>query len=197
MKKGTTIAGAIIIFGTAMVLKAQDNNNSTLNNNNNNNNNNNTTIVHNDDTPTLYRDQEFTVDVFAGGTLNQNDFDNFGEHVKHDGRLGMGGGGSFFFCRNVGIEGEVFTENTSGHFIDETSGSLVLRAPIGQSGLAPYIFGGGGHLFDPVSSSFGQAGAGLEFRFCANVGIFVDGRWVVTDRIGNYGMGRAGLRLAF
>lgn len=199
MKKGTTIAGAIIIFGTAMVLKAQDNNNSTLNsNNNNNNNNNNTTIVNNDDTPRLYRDQEFTLDAFGGLTLNQHDFSHInGDVVKHQVRGGVGGGGSFFFARNVGIEGEVFTQNTAGHFIDETSGSLVLRAPIGESGLAPYIFAGGGHLFDPVSSSFGHAGGGLEFRFCHNVGIFTDGRWVVTDRIGNYGMGRAGLRLAF
>jgi hypothetical protein len=196
MKKGT-IAGLIVIFGTVTVLKAQDMNNNSTVNNNNNNNNNNTTIVHDDGSPSLYRDQEFTVDIFAGGTLNESDFNEFGEQVRHDGRVGMGGGGSFFFVRNLGIEGEVYTENPDGHFIDEASGNLVLRAPIGETGLAPYIFGGAGHRFDPVSCTLGQAGAGLELRFCPNVGVFTDARWVVTDRMGNYGMGRAGLRLAF
>ena len=196
MKKGIIMAGAIAIFGTAAGLEAQDNNS---NNNTVNSNNGNTTTIVKDEQPlSLYRDQEFTLDVFGGGTLNQSDFSHLsGEVVKHDVRGGVGGGGSFFFVRNLGIEGEVFTQNTAGHFIDETSGSLVLRAPIGESGLAPYIFGGGGHLFDPVSSTFGQGGAGLEFRFCPYVGVFADGRWIFTDRIGNYGMGRAGLRFAF
>jgi hypothetical protein len=184
MKKGTIIAGAILILGAGNVLKAQD----VITN----------TVIQHDDPQPLYRDQEFTLDVFGGGTLNEHDFDRFsGDRVRHDGRYGLGGGGSFFFARNIGIEGEVYTENPDNHFIDETSGSLVLRAPIGESGLAPYIFGGGGHLFDPVSSSFGHGGAGLELRFTPNVGVFADGRWVFTDRIGNYGMARAGLRLAF
>lgn len=174
------------MLGVCGVLRAQDTNGIT------------TTTVQHDEPLQLYRDQEFTLDVFGGGTLNEHGFDHFsGDEVRHDGRLGLGGGGSFFFARNVGIEGEVYTENRDYHFIDQTSGSLVLRAPIGESGLAPYIFGGGGHMFDPVSSTFGHGGAGVEFRFTPHVGVFVDGRWVFTDRIGNYGLGRAGLRIAF
>jgi hypothetical protein len=185
MKKGTIIAGTILMLGVGTVLKAQDTNRDV-------------TVVHDDNPLRLYRDQEFTVDFFGGGTLDEHDVNHVnGSRIREDGRLGLGGGGSFFFVRNLGIEGEVYTENPQGHFIDETSGSLVLRVPLGEGGLAPYIFGGGGHLFDPVPSNFGQAGAGLEYRFSPHFGVFVDGRWVITEDIGNYGMGRAGLRLAF
>jgi hypothetical protein len=198
MKKGIIITGSIIILGAGAVLNAQDMNSSTTSTSSTSSTSSATTSSSQSPPLSLYRDQEFSVDIFAGGTLNENGFDHLsGEEIHHDGRVGLGGGGSFFFVRNLGIEGEVYTQNTDGHFIDETSGNLVLRAPIGESGLAPYIFGGGGHLFDPVSTTLGQGGAGLEMRFCPYVGVFVDGRWVFTDRIGNYGMGRAGLRVAF
>jgi hypothetical protein len=184
MKKGTIIAGTILMLGMGAGLKAQDVNSDTT--------------VHHDDPLRLYRDQEFSVDFFGGGTLGQHVLNHInGGRIHEDGRLGLGGGGSFFIVRNLGIEGEVFTENPDAHFIDETSGSLVLRLPLGEGGLAPYIFGGGGHLFDPVASNFGHVGAGLEYRFSPNVGLFVDGRWVLTENVGNYGMGRAGLRIAF
>jgi len=75
-----------------------------------------------------------------------------------------------------------------------TSGSLIFRLPIGETGLAPYAFCGGGYQFDPVDTSFLHAGAGLEYRFTHNVGIFVDGRWVWSDRDRNYGLARAGFR---
>ncbi len=195
MKKGTIIAGTILMLGAGATLKAQDANGDVTVHHDDN-----TTIHHDHDDPPLqlYRDQEFTVDVFGGGTLDEHDVNHLnGSRIRRNGRAGLGGGGSLFFTRYLGIEGEVYTENPDAHFIDETSGSLVLRVPIGETGLAPYIFGGGGHLFDPVANNFGHAGAGLEFRFCPNVGVFADGRWVFTESLGNYGMGRAGLRIAF
>jgi len=146
----------------------------------------------------LYRDNEASLDLFGGGTLNEHDIDRLsGARIHHDGRLGLGAGGTVFLSRNLGLMGEAYTENPDGHFIDEASGSVVLRFPLDPTGLAPYIFGGGGHQFDPQEATFGHAGAGLEFRFLPNMGIFADGRWVFTDRIGNYGMARAGLRLVF
>jgi len=146
----------------------------------------------------LYRDQEFSVDLFGGGTLNEHDVNHLsGERIRHHGRAGLGAGGNFFFLRYLGISGEVYSENPDYHFIDEASGNLVLRIPIGETGLAPYGFGGGGHQFDPFSDTFGQAGAGLEFRFTRNFGIFADGRWVWTEHYADHGMGRAGFRLAF
>ena len=145
----------------------------------------------------LYRANEGSLDLFGGGTLNEHDLDRLsGARVHHNGRLGLGAGGNYFFTQHFGFGGEAYTENPRQSFVDEASGSLILRFPLGQSGLAPYIFGGGGHQFDPQPATFAHGGAGLEFRFSPHVGVFVDGRWVSTDRIGNYGMARAGLRFA-
>ena len=75
--------------------------------------------------------------------------------------------------------------------------NLIARLPILDTGVAPYIFGGGGYQFDEVAQKFAQGGAGLEFRFARHVGFFVDARYVFADRTQNYGLGRAGLRLNF
>src|SRR5580698_7855262 len=109
MKKGIIITGIILTFSADYGLKAQDINN-------------NTTVIQ-DQPLQLYRDQEFSVDFFGGGTLDEHDVNHVnGSRIKEDGRLGLGGGGSFFIVRYLGIEGEVYTENPDKHFIDETSG---------------------------------------------------------------------------
>ncbi|MDB6022628.1 MAG: hypothetical protein JWQ04_2485 [Pedosphaera sp.] len=150
------------------------------------------------DSGDLYRDNEFSLDLFGTDALDKHTVDHpSGDRIRHDSRLGLGLGLNYFFIRYVGIGVEAYSEDTKHNFVDNVSGNLILRLPIGQTGLAPYVFGGGGHQFDPVDANFGQAGAGLEFRFCRNFGIFVDGRWVWTDRDRDYGLGRAGVRLAF
>jgi hypothetical protein len=50
---------------------------------------------------------------------------------------------------------------------------------------------------DAAKFTFGQAGAGIEYRFCHNIGIFVDARCVWPDETKYYGVGRAALRVAF
>jgi hypothetical protein len=74
---------------------------------------------------------------------------------------------------------------------------LILRLPLGQSGFAPYIFGGGGHQFDAVKLWFGQAGAGMEYRFTRHVGVFLDARTVWPNETKFYGVARAGMRFSF
>ena len=51
--------------------------------------------------------------------------------------------------------------------------------------------------FDPSELWFGDAGAGIEFRFTPQVGVFADGRYVFTESSPNYGLFRAGVRFAF
>jgi hypothetical protein len=147
----------------------------------------------------LYRAQEVSVDAFGVGTIGQQTIDHIsGNRILHNGRAGAGLGVNYFFCRYLGIGADAYAENTTGPFIDSASGNLIARLPIGNTGLAPYIFGGGGYQFEEVKQGFGQAGAGLEFRFCRNVGLFADARYVITDhKTENYGVGRAGLRIAF
>ena len=99
--------------------------------------------------------------------------------------------------KNVGIEAEGFSESTHHSFVNDVGGNLMLRFPIGRTGLAPYVFGGGGHEFEPTDATYGDGGAGVEFRFCPHFGIFGDGRFVATDTKSNFGMGRLGLKFSF
>src|SRR5580698_230545 len=140
MKKGILMTAAIGMLSTGMVLGQTDMSTTTS-----------TTTSYSHSAPgALYRGQEFSIDLFGGGTLDEHDIDHLtGRRIRNDGRLGWGAGGNFFFCRYLGVGGEFYTENPDAHFVDETSGSLILRLPIGETGLAPYAFVGGGHRFDP------------------------------------------------
>lgn len=106
-------------------------------------------------------------------------------------------GVGYFFTRNFGVGADAYTENAGHSFVDSASGNLLVRFPLGESGFSPYLLGGGGRQFDPIELWFGQAGAGLEYRFCRNAGLFTDGRYVLTDGTPNYGLFRLGVRLAF
>jgi hypothetical protein len=146
----------------------------------------------------LYRPQELDLDVFASGALSEDTLEHLSNSsFRHHSVWGGGGGLTGFFCRYVGVGGEFDADARAHQFVDSASGNVYLRLPILETGLAPYIFGGGGYQFEEVRQSFGQAGAGLEFRFCRHAGIFVDGRWVFPNHTDDYALARAGLRISF
>jgi hypothetical protein len=146
----------------------------------------------------LFRDQELSLDVFGTDTLGRHTIKHpSADRIRNNSVLGAGAGLNVFFCRFLGIGGDAYTENTAHNFIDNASGSLILRFPIDVVHLAPYVYGGGGYKFDPVDTRFAQAGGGLEFRLTRNLGIFADARYVFADRIADYGVGRAGVRISF
>ena len=61
---------------------------------------------------------------------------------------------------------------------NQVTGSLILRYPFeGPVCWAPYIFGGGGGIFDSQSTGFGHLGLGVEFRVTSYMGFFTDWRW--------------------
>ncbi|HEV2693859.1 MAG TPA: hypothetical protein VG347_13280 [Verrucomicrobiae bacterium] len=145
-----------------------------------------------------YHAQEVSVDAFAAGALGEQYItDLSGDTVRRHGSLGAGLGVNYFFLRYLGLGAEASARNTTGKFIESASGNLIARWPICQTGLAPYIFGGAGHGFDPVDQTFGQAGTGLEFRFLRCAGIFTDARYVFPDRTRDYAIVRAGVRVSF
>ncbi len=151
-----------------------------------------------DDRADTYRSHELSLDVFGSASLGQEDFEDLtGESAEDDSELGAGLGLNYFFTRNFGFGADVYSENTTGDFVDSASASLIFRLPLGQSGFAPYAFGGGGHLFDPGDVWFAQLGAGIEFRFMRQLGAFLDARWVLPEENDNYGVARLGLRFAF
>ena len=146
----------------------------------------------------LYRANELSVDVFGTASLGKYSIKHLsGSRVRHDTRLGAGVGLSYFITRNIGIGADAYSENTTGVFVDSAAANLILRLPLGQSGFAPYAFGGGGRQFEMIEAWFGQFGAGMEYRFTANVGVFVDARCVLPDETKYYGVARLGLRFAF
>jgi hypothetical protein len=146
----------------------------------------------------LYRASELSVDAFGSASLGKYTIDHPSEaRVRHNTRLGAGAGINYFFTRNIGISADAYSENITGSFVDSASANLTLRLPLGQSGFAPYVFGGGGRSFDPVKTWFGQAGAGIEYRFTSHVGIFLDACGVVPNETKYYGVARLGLRFAF
>ena len=145
-----------------------------------------------------YRSSELSVDAFGTATLGAYTLDHISNNrIRQNTKLGVGAGISYFITRNIGIGADAYSENTTGAFIDSASANLILRLPLGQSGFAPYAFGGGGHQFDMAKLSFGQAGAGLEYRFTPHVGLFLDARAVWPNETKYYGVARAGLRFAF
>jgi hypothetical protein len=145
-----------------------------------------------------YQSSELSVDAFGTGSLGEYTLQHLsGPRVRQDVRFGVGAGINYFITRNIGIGADAYSENTTGAFIDSASASLILRLPLGQSGFAPYAFGGGGHQFDMAQMWFGQFGAGMEYRFTPHVGVFLDARGVLPNETKYYGVARVGLRFAF
>lgn len=148
--------------------------------------------------PNLYRGNELSLDAFGSDALGQSAIEHAsGNRISHSSRLGAGLGINYFITRYVGLGAEAITENTAHSFMDGASGSLILRLPIGQTGLAPYAFGGGGHQWGPIVANYGVAGVGLEYRFTPHTALFLDGRGVFSNKAGNNGLARAGFRFAF
>ena len=145
-----------------------------------------------------YAANEWSFDFFGTGTVGKSTLDDISRRrVKRDGKLGAGIGLNYFFHRYVGIGTEAYTESTGDSFIDNVNANLLLRYPIGESGLAPYALGGMGRQFDPEIQWTWALGGGLEFRFARHIGAFLDGRFVWADETRDYGLGRLGLRFGF
>ena len=146
----------------------------------------------------LYRQHELDVDLFGMGSIGEETLDHPStDRFRHHGLWGGGGGVTGYFCRYIGVGGEYDALTRDSRFSDSASGNVFVRLPILNTGLAPYIFGGGGYEFEGVEQSFGQVGGGLEFRFSTHFGIFTDGRYVIANRSEDFAQVRAGLRIAF
>ena len=101
----------------------------------------------------LYRASELSLDGFGTASIGKYTIDHpSNARIRHNTRLGAGAGINNFFTRNIGISAEAYSENTSGTFIDNASANLTLRLPLGQSGFAPYAFGGGGRQFETLKN---------------------------------------------
>ena len=164
---------------------------------------------------------EWTIDLF--GTYAFTESTN--ERILGDHAFGGGLAVNRFFTTNlgVGIEGQALRTQRDGN---DTVGSadlnLFYRMPLGQSGWAPYVYLGGGAIFNAAGQLDnnhntvngvihtitndngndtlfeGHAGLGVEYRITRHFGIFTDGRWTVVDGPkNNFPSVRTGVRFAF
>jgi len=136
-----------------------------------------------------YKGNEFNLSVFGSAS--------FIDDKDRDGSLGLGVGLSYFFCRYVGVEAYAYSQDTHNAFVDNVGGDLVLRWPIADTGLAPYIFGGAARGIDPLYQWTYDGGAGLEWRFAPHIGVFVDGRYAFAEKTENFALCRFGMKFGF
>jgi len=146
----------------------------------------------------IFQADEVSLDLFGSVAVPRDTLYNMSWNRLNDtGRLGAGAGVNYFMTRYIGIGGDAWTENTAQRFIDNTSGSLIIRIPIDAIHIAPYGFGGGGYQFDYDNAAFLHAGAGLDIRLTHNFGLFVDARYIWPRDHADFGLGRAGIRITF
>jgi hypothetical protein len=154
-----------------------------------------TTVLSKDTDP--FPAKETSLDLFASYLAPEHGIGDVFKTNIRGGTMGGGMGVNYFFSRTTGLGTDINIGANGGSFVDSTSVNLIQRFPIGTSGMAPYVIGGGGRSYDPTEW-IGQVGLGVELRSEGKSGIFVDGRYVWGEKGGTDKlMLRAGLRLKF
>ncbi|MBL9169503.1 MAG: hypothetical protein JNN07_17310 [Verrucomicrobiales bacterium] len=147
----------------------------------------------------LYSANELSLDLGGSYTAGQRGVENlFETSIKGQrGRWGGGVGLNYFFTQQVGVGVDANMADNGGNLVDAVAANLIVRFPLGNSGVAPYLFGGGGRTTDRQWDWMGQAGVGLEFRLNRTVGIYTDGRYQWPENVGDSLLLRTGLRINF
>ncbi|MBU6300463.1 MAG: hypothetical protein KGS60_02830 [Verrucomicrobia bacterium] len=130
----------------------------------------------------------FELGVFGGGAIPDG---------SGSGEFGGGVSLAYFFTPEVGIDASygVFAFEDEIHTV---SADVVLRYPISEASIAPYLVIGGGARTNGDSAALYRLGGGLDVRFQpGGPGIFADGiyNWVVGQE--NFTVARLGVRIPF
>lgn len=163
----------------------------------------------------FFRDQEWDVDLFGAYAFTSTSYRG-DKYLNADHAWGGGIGGEYFFHRyfGVGLQGYGLAANDA---VGQASADLILRLPIGNTPVAPYVYAAGGGIFDGRrqehslfdgrldiirrdvnAEGIGQFGGGFEVRVTPHIGIMNDFSWNLIDGDhNNFGMVRSGLRFAF
>jgi hypothetical protein len=165
-----------------------------------------------------YANQEWNASLWGTYAFTGNDWPD-DRYLAVDHAWGGGADIKFFFARYFGIGAEGYflaARDTVGAGL----GTLTFRYPIPCSRFAPFLYVGGGAVFngskvelfgeedepgffrrfseDSDARAVGQFGGGLEFRLTPHIGIIHDFNWnVVEGRDNNFGMVRTGINFAF
>ena len=96
-----------------------------------------------------------------------------------DDRAGGGIGLGFFFSENLGVNFSYHAFDTEPSVHHVGTADLVLRFPIHDLCIAPYVFGGGGVITNGETDGLFRAGGGIDIRLdqVSCVGFFIDGAY--------------------
>jgi hypothetical protein len=144
-----------------------------------------------------YTANELSLDFFGSYLAGQRGIEHIFDTSIHHGVWGGGVGFNYFFTRELGASIDMNIPDDDGNFINSVNGSLIARLPIANTGLAPYVFGGGGRQTEPMWQWTGHAGVGIEYRFNPVTGVFADGRYTWADKTSDSILFRAGVRFVF
>jgi len=167
----------------------------------------------------LYNGGELQFDIFGTYAFADDEGISFFDEDTAGGGLAL----NYFVTRHIGfgLEGMVF--DTDGDTFGSGALNLYLRAPLGDTGVAIYGFGGAGLVVNAENlneEDFEEArdrynddteasdsddvlfeahiGIGAEVRLNEHLGIFTDLRHTFVERDdSDYSSARAGLRIAF
>ncbi len=135
-----------------------------------------------------FKAPDVTLDLF--GTWA--DQDRFG---GKDPRFGGGMGVTAYFARWFGISADSWIDEWKAPY--RANASVLLRAPLGQSGLAPYAIGGGGRQWKTVPQWSLHAGGGLQLKLNPYTALFGDWRRIFPEDTDDYNLVRFGLNVGF
>lgn len=148
-----------------------------------------------------YNAQEVSLDMFGSYINPEGKFDELFETDIHHGSWGGGAGVNYFCSRNLGLGADfnISSKTDDLNLVDQVTGNVILRLPLGDSGFAPYGFGGGGRAISPQWDWVYGGGVGLEYRFNPSTGIFSDARYLWANKGTEFNrlLIRFGLRLTF
>jgi hypothetical protein len=147
--------------------------------------------------PDFYQPGELSFDLFGTYWAGQRKLSKIFDTNIRNGVWGGGVGINYFITRELGIAIDMNMPDNRGHLIDTVQGSLIGRFPIGVSGVAPYVFGGGGRSTDQVWQWLGHGGVGIETRINPITGLFVDARYIWAEKSSDTLLFRGGVRLVF
>jgi len=154
-----------------------------------------------DQTADRYTAQELSLDLFGSYLNPEGKFNDLFNTSLNHGFWGGGAGLNYFITRELGIgtDFNISSKPDDANLVDYVVGNLYGRLPLGNSGLAPYIFGGGGRAMSPTYQWTYGGGVGLEYRLNPITGLFSDARFLWGDKgtIYNELVIRAGVRLVF
>jgi len=189
--------------------------------------------------PQWYADNEFNLSLSGVYAMTGNSWrDDLYLGVDH----AWGGAidAKWFFHRNFGLgvqgtllsanDNETFDNgvvrlrsgNDAHHLVGTVLGTFTMRFPIKCSRFAPYVWAGGGGIFDGGRSheyvldptaplgvsrrdvhesstkSVAQVGGGFEVRMTPRMGIITDFSWnIVSGSHNNFGLARTGVNFSF